>query len=229
MRFILIEDNETEKDHFLQTLQFCAPQAQLAATFSSIFTAIGWLQQNKVDVIFSDIELPDANAIEVYQQFTQKAPIVLITNHPEFALESYSIKTAHFITKPVKPASILKALEKVKSQNSQPAFAFSFVAVNGTYEKIIHTDIVYMEAQENYVQVILTTGKKLVLSNLTQFLAQLNNSFVRIHKKYAVNFEHIVRYDAETVVVNEKILPIGAGYKEEVLRLLRSKTIKRKT
>lgn len=228
MRYILIEDNEAEKTHFLDTISLVAPEAELVASFSSIYPAIAWLRQNSVDVVFSDIELPDANAIEVYQQFIQKAPIVLITNHPEFAVASYNIETAHFITKPVQPAGILKALEKIKPTPTETDSTYSFVSINGAYEKILHTEILYLEAQENYVNVFLKTGKKLVLTNLTQFLAQLNDGFIRIHKKYAVNVAHIVKYDTESVVIGETILPIGAGYKEEIMGLLRVHTIKRK-
>jgi DNA-binding LytR/AlgR family response regulator len=228
MQYLLIEDNEAEKNHFLQMMESVAPNAQLIATFSSIYPAISWLQEHKVDVIFSDIELPDANAIEVYKQFTQKAPIVLITNHPKFALESYDIETVHFLTKPVQPAGVLKALERIKLHHQDSKTSYSFVSVNGNYTKILHSEILYLEAQENYVNVVLTSGKKLVLSNLTQFLAQLNGDFIRIHKKYAVNLSHIAKYDAESIVVKENILPIGAGYKEEVLTLLRAQTIKRK-
>lgn len=230
MRYIVIEDNELEQQSLIETIGVIAPHFELVQQFTDIFPAIAWLQQNTVDVIFSDIELGDQNAIETFKKFSQNAPVVLVSNHPEFALESYEISALYFISKPVSAEKLLKVLEKLnsKSQIDNADVDFCFIPENGVYTKIYYADISHIEAQENYVQIHLVSGKKMVLSNLTQFLNQLNNEFVRIHKRYAVNINHIAQYDAETLKVNERLLPIGVGYKDEVLNILRHQTIKRK-
>ncbi len=226
MKIILIEDNPVDGEHFKQLIrQFTS--VEIVSEFLNFSDAFSWLKTNTVDAIFSDIELPDMNAIEGFKSLNISIPIILVSSHPEFAVSGYDINPIHFLTKPIQPAKLLQAIDRAQG-TVQTKGEFCFVLSNGNYKKIHLNSIMYIKANENYAEIYLSGGvKKTVLSNLTQLLRQLDNRFYRVHKGYAVNLDEIEAFENEHVIIEGVIIPIGNGYKNAFMERMNKYVIKR--
>ena len=230
MKTILIDDNQSELTHLNE---LCSKIAFLSVenTFTSAQDAFRWLEQNTVDLIISDVEMPGINGIEMVQQLSNKPLVIFVSAHPNYAVDSFSVQPLHYLVKPLKMEHLLLAVHRAKDRFMQQETStdYIFVLHNKEYHKVYLNDLHCIEAAENFVQLHLLENKLLVLSNLTQFTKQLPRSqFIRIHKSWSVNLHSIEKYTSEHVVINHKIIPIGNAYKNDALTLLKKLSVHRK-
>jgi DNA-binding LytR/AlgR family response regulator len=226
MKAILIDDDLQFIESFKkQLIQFST--LDLIATFNNFSSAFEWIRQNPVDLILSDIELPDFNAIDGFKSLNTQIPIILISSHPEFAISGYDINAIHFLTKPIEPQKLLQALDRVLGHQNAKG-DYYYISHNGKYHKVDLREIIYLKSSENYCDIHFQNGsKKTVLTNMTQLLRQLDSRFHRIHKGYAVNLANIDHFDNEHVSINGQLIPIGNGYKNSFQEHINKYLIKR--
>jgi len=230
MKTILIDDNPSDLSH-LEELCSKTPFITVVNAFTSALEAFSWLINNSVDLIISDVEMPDINGIEMIQQLQNKPMVIFVSAHPKYAMNSFSVEPVHYIEKPLKMESLLLAAHRAKDrvQSISSPTSYIFVLNNKEYVKIQLNELNYIEAAENYVQLYLPNKKLLILANLTQFTKQLPlNQFIRIHKSWTVNVEKIQKYSSEHVIVEGEIIPVGNAYKEQVTSILKGQSIQRK-
>ena len=196
------------------------PFLELKATFTDAFEAIPYLQQNKVDLIFLDIKMPDISGIE-FVHILQKTPMIIFTTaYSEYAVNGFELDAVDYLMKPFSLArftkSCNKALEIKALRNEEPP-NFIFLKTGYEEEKILLDDILYIEAEGNYMAYILSNKKLLSRQNITETLGQLpQNQFIRIHRSYIVALNKIQKITRQSVWVAGKELSIGASYEEKL-------------
>ncbi|HXB30476.1 MAG TPA: response regulator transcription factor [Puia sp.] len=209
----------------------------LAATCSNAFEAMKALQENQIDLIFIDIQMPGLTGLQYISTLEDKPLVIFITAYKQYALESYDLSVVDYLVKPVSLERFVRACNRAKElyelkslKNVSPVQATQeYFFVNSDYSqiKVIFSDITWMEGLRDYVKIYLkSTNKPLVIrSSLKSIEEQLPpNKFIRIHKSYLISIESIVAIRKNSVFIKDKELPVGDTYRESVDRLVTKKS-----
>lgn len=215
IRCIIVEDEPLARNLLEQYIQK-VPNLDLVQSFSNPLEALDFLHRNTVDILISDIQMPELTGINLLKILPVKPLIILTTAYPEYALEGYELDVMDYLLKPITFERFLQAVEKAKSrlqvirqagnQELSPNKSFIFVKDRTKLVKIKLEDIIYVEGLKDYI-IIYTRDKRIVpLQTLKSFESQLPSSqFIRIHNSYIVAFDAIEAIDKEKV----QIIPIN--------------------
>lgn len=217
---LIADDNLLDRD-VLELYISKIETLKVEAVCSDGLHAAAALQQHDIDIVFSDIDMPNLSGIELLQSL-KKAPVfVFISSYSEYAAESYNMDVIDFVVKPVTLARLMKATNKaieyieikkkietnfiatniVGEQNADKQsidplhFTDHFyIKENYDYIKIAHADVLYIESMGNFSRLHTIDNKKHVtLVSLKNIEAYLApQQFMRVHKQYIINLKHIV-------------------------------------
>jgi len=195
------------------------PFIELNATFTNAFEAITYLQNNKVDLIFLDIKMPDISGIDFLKSLSNPPMVIFTTAYTEHAVQSFELDAVDYLLKPFSLSRFLKACNKSHElfnlRNNKVEAKSDYIFVKDGYEqvKIDLGDILYVEASGNYTQIQLKD--KLISSRITiNDLADLlpKNNFIRCHRAFIISKDKISKFDRNQIWIGEKTIPIGATY-----------------
>jgi len=203
----------------------------VASTFFNAVEAYNYLQKNKVDLIFLDINMPRLTGLEFLKTLNNPPQIILTTAYREFALDGYEFNVRDYLLKPISFERFLKAVSKVQVKpalqtftgqtSAQEAVDHIFLKSKKKMVKVFYRDILFIESIKDYVKV--KTDKIEVISS--QRISSMEevlpkDAFLRIHKSFIINLNKIESFTNNTVEINKKELPIGRLYKNEALKVL---------
>lgn len=224
------------------------PSLVLAGSFDNAIDAIGYLSQtgDLIHVIFCDIEMPDMTGLEFIKSIDcTNTKVIIYSSQEKYALMSYEYDVCDYLLKPVKYARFLKAINKAKTElvlqmsadvnpqveflNYEPSLAdserggdgnFRFIRESsGAQTKIMYSDIVFVEAQENYVRLVTTSKSYIIHATMSSFVDSLPEEYVvRVHRSYAVGIKHIKNIVDGSVVLegSDMAVPVGRSYKAKM-------------
>jgi len=218
---IAIDDEPIALD-VVQTLSEKVPFLTLQATFTNAFEAIAYLQQNKVDLLFLDIKMPDINGIDFLKILSKPPMVIFTTAYSEHAVQSFELDAVDYLLKPFSLARFLKACHKAKEllnlRNQATENKVDFIFIKDGYEqvKVLFSEILYVEASGNYTQIHLV-GDRLLSSRIT--IAEMcdllpSGQFVRTHRAFIISKDKISKYDRAQVWIGTHVIPIGATYSD---------------
>jgi two-component system LytT family response regulator len=195
----------------------------LADGFTNAFHAIQYLQTNKIDLIFLDIKMPDISGID-FVKCLQNVPMVIFTTaYSEFAVQGFELDAVDYLLKPFSLARFTKACNKALDmhllrQGSRENFIF--VKTGYEQEKVMLDDILFVEADGNYVTYILKNKKLLSRQSLVEVSQVLpEDQFIRMHRSYIISLNKIERIGRQELTISGTTLPFGASYEEKVLEI----------
>lgn len=184
------------------------------------------------DILFLDIDMPGLSGLE-FRKIMQQVPVcIFITAHPEHAAESFGLETLDFIIKPVKQDRFAQTIARIeqyfdvrkKAALFEKSFGTDTVLIKEGHKetRIKIQEILYLEALKDYTLIITPQKKHCVLSSIGNLLKESHfESFVRIHRSYAVQKSYIKhKKPLEVELDNGTVIPIGRSYKETVMHLL---------
>lgn len=196
------------------------PFLDLKASFNNAFEAISYLQQNKVDLIFLDIKMPDISGIEFLKALSKPPMVIFTTAYSEHAVQSFELDAIDYLLKPFSLSRFLKACNKAKelldlrNQSLQPTNDFMFVKDGYEQVRVFFKDIRYVEASGNYTQFHLSDNKlissRITINELADILPTAQ--FLRTHRAFIIAKDKISKYDRSQVWIGEDIIPIGTTY-----------------
>ncbi len=217
---LIADDNLLDRD-VLEMYISKIESLKIEAICADGLHAAAALQQQEIDIVFSDIDMPNLTGMELLQSL-KKAPVfVFISSYAEYAAESYNMDVIDFIVKPVTLSRLMKAANKAieyielkkkiennsintnleSAQNAEKRtldplhFTDHFyIKENYDYIKIAHADVLYIESMGNFSRLHTIENKKHVtLVSLKNIEAYLaTQNFMRVHKQYIINLKHIV-------------------------------------
>lgn len=198
---------------------------EIIETFNNPLKAYRVLEQEKIDVIFLDINMPQMTGFAFIENLSYKPLIVITTAYREYAVKSFELNILDYLVKPIPFNRFLKTVNKIYQQvyvSSASADAslqqepHIFLKVNKKLVKINLNDILYIESLKDYIKVITTLGDYVVhksLSSITEELPQSN--FMRIHRSYTISINKIVALEGNTVEISNRKIPIGRNYTKQ--------------
>ncbi|MFK8164986.1 MAG: LytR/AlgR family response regulator transcription factor [Lewinella sp.] len=190
------------------------------------------LENSEVNLLFLDINLPRLKGLD-FLRTLERPPLVVVTSaYEEYALEGYELRVADYLLKPFSFERFLRAMGTVRSalnnvpqgdKGTTPAALTEtsgdhlFVKVDKRHLRIPFADIVYLESYGNYVKIWTGTSFHLTPRTLTSFVEELPANFVRIHKSYLINKDHIDYVEGAMMVMkNKQMLPVGKNFRKVV-------------
>ena len=204
---------------------------EVAGTFNNPLHAYGILEQEKIDVIFLDINMPQMSGFTFIDNLNHKPLIVITTAYREYAVKSFELNVLDYLVKPIPFNRFLKTINKVYQQvfvttgtddSSLHQEPHIFLKVNKKLIKVNLNDILYIESLKDYIKVITTLGDYVVHKSLTGITEELPESnFIRIHRSYTISINKIVALEGNTIEISNRKIPIGRNYikqtKERIL------------
>lgn len=191
---------------------------QLDKVFTNTDEATDWLAQNKVDLLFLDIQMPDVNGLQFYKNLADKPPVIFTTAYKDFAVEGFNVDAVDYLLKPFEYDRFLKGVYKAKEYieflSSQELQLNSiFVKVNYEIMKINLKEIELIEALDDYIKLYIKPNPVLTLMTLKSIQEKLpNRDFVRVHRSFIVPLNKIEKFSKTKLVVSGKEIPIGSSY-----------------
>jgi two-component system LytT family response regulator len=192
--------------------------------------AMEWLKHQKADVIFLDINMPALSGLEMAALIPKDQRIIFTTAYAEHALDSFSFHVIDYLLKPVSFKRFLQAIQKLQLQ-IQPFEPIEltakepellFIKSGRTVINIRFTDIQYIEAHKEYLQIHTKDQKHLVYKRMKDMAASLPASFIRIHNSYIINLQHLQKTNVQSVQIGDKELPVSSSYKESLQEKLKA-------
>lgn len=214
------------------------PYLELVAACRDAFSAMKILQEQKVDLVFIDIQMPGLTGLQFIGSLENKPLVIFITAYKQYALESYDLAVVDYLVKPVSFERFLKAcnrareLHELKQYKQHPSAShqpdYFFLNADYSQVKIMFNDITWIEGLRDYIKIYLKSSNKPMLfrSSLKAIEPELPASkFLRIHKSFIVSIESITSIRKNSVFIKDMELPIGETYREAVEKLLRKKEL----
>jgi DNA-binding LytR/AlgR family response regulator len=205
------------------------PFLSLDKTFTNPDEARLWLQQNPVDLLFLDIQMPDINGLQLYATLPNKPPVIFTTAYSEYAVDGFNVDAVDYLLKPFEFDRFLKAVYKAREygeflSNQELQTASIFIKVDYQLMKLNLKDIELIEGLDDYIRIHMRPKPILTLMTLKGLQEKLPpQEFVRIHRSYIVPVSKIERFGKSKVKVAGKEIPVGSSYSEVYQQLLKSK------
>jgi two-component system, LytTR family, response regulator len=197
--------------------------ASLKATFREPLKAIEFLNREKVDLIFLDINMPDISGMQLLQTLSPRPLIIFTTAYSQYAVDSYELNALDYLLKPITFERFLMAINKaaaaLSSKNTAGPDEDAAVLIKSgpqTY-RVKVSEILYLEKNGNYITVHLKDGNILIRENMGDIFDLVPAAdFIRVHKSYVVGIRHISMIEVHQLMVNGEKIPIGSTYRDSL-------------
>jgi len=229
MKCVIIDDEPLAVE-LLEDFVRKVDTLELVSTFNNAIDAVSFINQNNVDLIFLDIEMPHFSGIDFLNTIEKKPLVIFTTAYSDYAVEGFNLGAVDYLVKPIPFHRFLKSVvraqqvinpgttvQAISEKTSAPELEQDFMFVRAEYEnvKMNFTDILFIEGLKDYVK-IYTTDNKFTLTLIS--LIKLENllsskGFSRIHRSYIINIKHVKSIQKNKVLISDKRIPISESYK----------------
>lgn len=208
------------------------PGLELAGSFDNPQEALEFVINEKVDLIFIDIQMPDLTGIEFTRALTGGPRVVFTTAYEKYALEGFKLDVVDYLLKPFSYEEFLKAVGKAtrliraeqgEQEKVESNSEFLFLKSDYKIRRINFNDILYIEGLKDYVKVYTAGESKPVLSLITMKLLEAKlppAKFMRVHRSFIVNLERIETIERSRIVFGKDYIPVSEQYKDKFQEFL---------
>ncbi|SUX43997.1 LytR/AlgR family response regulator transcription factor [Chryseobacterium indoltheticum] len=221
MKALIVDDNDIARTT-LAHLAKQVPNLTIVNEYSNAIEAYNHLQNNQVDLIFLDIEMPEMTGIELTKNLAGKDIIIIFTSsNKDYALEAFELNIADYILKPVMPARFLQAVSKAQSilesrkeDVEVTKDEFLFVRDSNITRRLKLDDIFYAEAMGDYVK-FYTREKMFAIHGKMKTAEERlpKDHFIRVHRSYIVSVGKIDTLQDGGIMINGKFIPVADAYR----------------
>lgn len=201
------------------------PYLHLVTTCADAFEANQVLQEQEIDLVFIDIQMPGLTGLQFIKSLSHKPMFILVTAYEKFALESYDLNAIDYLLKPVELSRFIQACNKANElyqlRHKQQGAGSEYFFLHADYSmvKVMFADIMWVESLRDYLKIHLVPPAKPLLARMSMKAIENEltaEKFLRIHKSFIVSINHITAVKKGSVFVGDMELPVGETYKEVV-------------
>lgn len=232
----IIIDDEPLASELVETYVRKTPFLDLKGTFNSAVEALKILNEEKIDLVFLDIQMPDMNGIEFSKTLSAETKIVFTTAFKDYAFEGFKVSAVDYLLKPFSYQEFLVAANKVANLHNirdhapGPVSDKSYIFVKSEYKqvKINLDDVYYFEGLKDYIKIWLVSQAKpvLTLMSLKSLEEELpENKFMRVHRSFIVALDKIHSIERGQILVKEERITIADQYKDKFSKFLETRSI----
>ncbi|MXO03823.1 response regulator [Flavobacterium sp. HBTb2-11-1] len=228
MKCVIIDDEPLAVE-LLEDFVKKVDTLELISTFNNAIDAVSFINQNNVDLIFLDIQMPHFSGIDFLNTIEKKPLVIFTTAYSDYAVEGFNLGAVDYLVKPIPFHRFLKAVVRAQQvlqpvatpalteSTNTPEIEQDFMFVRAEYEnvKLNFADILFIEGLKDYVKIYTTDNKfTLTLISLIKLENLLSNKgFARIHRSYIINIKHVKSIQKNKVLISDKRIPISESYK----------------
>lgn len=222
----LIVDDEPMALEKLRSYVEKIPFLELTKACDNGFEALDALMTDKVDLIITDISMPDLNGMELMKSLTNPPMVIFTTAYDNYAVDSYRLSAVDYLLKPYSFVDFQRAVNKARdnfmSRQPEPAAPKPesvFIKVDYRYIRVSLADISYIKGYGEYLQIYLKNRPTplLTLSSFAAIKEKLSDSFLQVHRSFIVNMDNAEMIERNHVIVDTNTsIPIGDSYKADV-------------
>jgi DNA-binding LytR/AlgR family response regulator len=213
-------------EHFINRVYFL----NLVRKCQNAIEAMQILEENQIDLLFLDINMPDVNGIQFLKSIITRPAVILTTGFKEYAHEGYEHDVIDFLLKPFDFERFLKAVNKannlITKTAKQPAALqkpqqYIFIKADYKLLKVSVDDILFIEGLKDYIKIFTKQKLYLTLMSMTSIEEKLpSDEFCRVHRSYIISLSKIDSVSRHRVVIGEKFIPISVPYRDKFYRII---------
>ena len=221
----LLIDDEPLALQVLEDFVRKIPYLKLAGKFEEPLLALPLLEEQRIDLLFLDIKMPDISGVDFFKSLSHKPEVIFTTAYSEFAMDGFELKAMDYLLKPISFEKFVTACNRVKdfleAKNIKSLKGRDYFFINAAHKlhKIFYNDILYLEGFKDYTKIYLSnsTSPLLVLHSLKYFEDLLQeNEFIRIHRSYIVPIRILNTISRKAVTIGSKSLPVSDHYRDNL-------------
>lgn len=226
----LIVDDEAIAREIIETHVSKINNINVIASCSNALEAFNVISNNKIDLVFLDINMPEISGISFAKSINKDIKIIFTTAYRDYAVEGFELQAVDYLLKPIAFERLLKAVNTYfevysecnnKITEQTEANNFMFVRSDRRMIKIDFDAVIYVESYSDYIKIHLANEIIVTRENISAIEAKLpRNSFIRIHRSYIISINNITSFTNEHINIHNKALPISRSYKKDVLKRL---------
>jgi DNA-binding LytR/AlgR family response regulator len=206
------------------------PFLRLLTTFDNAIDSIDFIKENKVDLMFLDIQMESLSGIQLIHALKERPAVIFTTAFDRYAVEGFELDAADYLLKPISFERFVKSVDKVynkiishrngqeaQEQQGRDATAgnFIFVKTENRLQKVALSDILFIEGQGDYLKIVTTTARIMTLQNFRKFEETLPpENFIRVHKSYLVALNKIESISRNRIKIGNNLIPVSDTYKD---------------
>lgn len=232
MRCLAVDDEKLVLDLLVDNIRQ-VPYLTLVKTARNALEAIEILQNETIDLVFLDIQMPRLSGLQFLKSLPNPPMVILVTAYDKYALEGFELNVVDYLLKPVGMERFLKACnrayelfqlkQKTPATNVHLALPDFFVNVEYSLVKIVPADVAWVEGLKDYVKIYLSSAAKPIITRMT-FKALEEKlpepAFVRLHKSYLVAVPKITAVKRDFVMIGDAEIPVSEHYKDNLRKIL---------
>lgn len=223
----IIIDDEPLAIRILEKYVADVPYLSLQASFDSPIAAMRFLQQQPVDLIFLDINMPELSGINLVKALSHPPLVLFTTAFSDYAVEGFELDAVDYLVKPFSKERFLKAVQKAglflekKTHQDQSLTHLTLKADRKIY-RVALDEIHYCQAYGDYVKVITADKQFLPKTTLAKLMEQLPPAeFLRVHRSYVIAWDKVAYMEGNQLKIDDLLVPVGQQYRSQVLSRLK--------
>jgi DNA-binding LytR/AlgR family response regulator len=229
----MIVDDEESAINVLRTYVEKVPFLQLVGTAWDPLQALEQLRENKADLIFLDIHMPNLSGLDMMKLIPHPCKVILTTAYSEFAVKGFELDALDYLLKPISFERFFRAAQRAQAagEAAHPEkdsdFIFVKTETKGKMIKVRFSEIMYIEGLKNYVSIFTPEDRIVTYSSFIQLEEMLPPNFMRVHKSYIVSLDKIKALDGNQLLLYnmKNYIPMGESYRAAFFQALKRKII----
>ncbi len=221
IRAIAIDD-EPPALRIIERFSAGMDELQLLRTFTNPSEASKFLEHEKVDLLFLDIQMPSVSGLDFYRALPKGTLVIFTTAYSEYAVEGFELQAVDYLLKPFTRERFEKAIEKAKNtltyRQQLAAGGKQFISIRADYSthRIALSDIRYIEGLDDYIKIHLDNARPIVARLTMKAMVEMlpTGAFMRVHRSYIIPLQRITMVRNKTIYIGEVPIPIGGSYEE---------------
>lgn len=226
----IIIDDEPLYAELLEMYIERIPFLSLTATCNNGLDALALLNKTPVDLVITDINMPNLTGVQFAQVIKNKSLVIFISSFPEYAVDGFELNVVDYLLKPVAFERFLQAAQKALQasqllQKPDADAGFVFVKTAGKLVRVDIDDILYIEAKKEYINIVIKGNRQLLTLQSMRSMEQVlnKNRFIRVHKSYIVAVDKIDEIERSRIVIQNNYIPVGDSYREQFYNVIGQK------
>ncbi|MBX2871252.1 MAG: LytTR family DNA-binding domain-containing protein [Saprospiraceae bacterium] len=222
-RCLIVDDEPLAREGLEQYVQKM-PGLELTGSCQSAIDALAFLQKEKPDLLFLDIQMPEMTGLELMKALPQPPKVIFTTAYREFAVEGFDLNAIDYLVKPISFERFARAVQKVQqrldTEQTESLTAPAdhiFIKSDGQIIKIPVSDIIYAESAKDYVFIHTPSKRYMALLPLKQLEENLpDDKFMRVHRSYLVATAAVDRLEGNLLYIGKTKVPISRSLHDEI-------------
>lgn len=227
IKTIIVEDEQMAR-RSLEKMCERYEQIELVQSCENADTALVCLNQDDIDLLFLDIEMPGLSGLELLEKLVYFPQVVFTTSKKEYAFEAFEYDITDFLRKPITLQRFQKTVEKVERNiqqlNKSSNFSVSnemYIKQDGKLIRVPYKDVLYFENVGDYIKVYTEHATYVIYGALKNIDAKLNYpAFIKVHRSYIINLEKVKDIEDSTLVIGNKVIPISRAHRPVLMKTI---------